>query len=322
VRNVYAESCAPLPDGCAPSGSIRAKQGGFDVSGAVNDGGNQFGTSLAALLQQDKVTSPGGPRGAPQIPQPPVTLIPPGFCWHDDHAFLPLGAQAGIPCGVHVTGGSVDPAAVARALFDHLDLPDLRIGMNPRLGMVAVPTWFWVEGYGGEVIPLTDNLVVSHEECHDVANRDAGGAAVLDDNGAPATHRECRTISDTLTVQVRAWPRAFHWTFGDGQDQMVPCHDLETCSGGVGLAFTDPHVPSPIAHAYRWSSLGANGSADAYSIGLAITFGAQYRFSINGRSQSGWLGLDDRSLGWSVLHRVQEAQAVLTRPCPVSVVRC
>jgi hypothetical protein len=207
-------------------------------------------------------------------------------------------------------------------MFDRLDLPDLRIDMNPRLGMVNVPTWFWVVGYGGDVIPLTDNLILSREECHIVAERDAGGLAVLDANGAPTTRQECHTVHDTVTVQVRAWPRSFHWTFGDNHEQIVACPDLVACTAGVGTPFTDPQSPSPIAHAYRWSSLGANGSADAYSIGLSITFGAQYRFSINGHSESGWQGLRNRDLAWSAAHRVQEAQAILVRPCPVTVLRC
>jgi hypothetical protein len=203
-------------------------------------------------------------------------------------------------------------------MFDHLDLPNLRIDMNPRLGMVAVPTWFWVDGYDGGVIPLTDNLILTHQECHDVADPGSG----TDDGGAPATRRECRTLSDTLTVQVRAWPRTFHWSFGDNYDQTVFCHDVEACGSGIGQPFVDPRQPSPIAHAYKTSSLGAGGGDDAYAVGLAITFGAQYRFSINGHSESGWQSLSDRSLGWSASHRVQEAQAILTRPCPVSVFRC
>jgi hypothetical protein len=125
-----------------------------------------------------------------------------------------------------------------------------------------------------------------------------------------------------MTVQVRAWPRAFHWSFGDNNDQTVACPDLSTCGSGIGHPFVDPREPSPIAHTYHWSSLGANGANDAYAVGLVITFGAQFRFSINGHSDSGWQSLADRSLAWSALHRVQEAQAVLTRPCPVTVVGC
>ena len=41
-------------------------------------------------------------------------------------------------------------------MFDRLELPSLRLGMNPQLGMLAVQTWFWAEGYDGNVIPLTE----------------------------------------------------------------------------------------------------------------------------------------------------------------------
>jgi hypothetical protein len=104
------------------------------------------------------------------------------------------------------------------------------------------------------------------------------------------------------------------WSFGDDKGQVVACADVAACPQGIGLPFTDVHRPSPIAHMYRWSSLGANGLADAYTIGLGVTFGAQYRFSINGHSRSGWDSLADRTLAWSASHQVQEAQAVLTRP--------
>ncbi|MBV8714294.1 MAG: hypothetical protein JOZ65_04425 [Chloroflexi bacterium] len=323
VQTGFAQACTADVTGCTASASIRAKVAPYDVQAAVYDlGGHGFQTSLGASLQQTSAGSPS--QGAARRPRSGDTeqIIPQGYCWHDDHAFLPSGARAGIPCGSSTTAGNVDPGAIARSMFDHLDLPDLRIDMNPRLGMVNVPTWFWVDGYGGDVIPLTDNLVLTHEECHAAVDRGAGGLAVLDANGAPSTHQECRTVSDTLTVQVRAWPRSIHWSFGDNHDQMVSCPDLAACSSGVGRPYTDPQSPSPIAHSYHWSSLGANGSADVYSIGLVIKFGAQYRFSIDGRSGSGWQGLADRDLSWTAVHRVQEAQAVLVKACPVSVVSC
>ena len=199
-------------------------------------------------------------------------------------------------------------------MFGDLGLPWLRLGMNPKLGMVAVPTWFWVEGYDGSVLSLGNELQVTHEECHSVAESDADGMPLLDDEGAPRTHPDCHTISDTLSVEVRAWPKTFEWSFGDKIGKTIHCPDIATCTAGIGLPFTDLRSESPIAHAYRWSSLGVNGAADAYTVGLGITFGAQYRFSTNGGSQTGWQSLGDRSLAWSADHKVQEAQAVLTRP--------
>jgi hypothetical protein len=236
------------------------------------------------------------------------------FCRRDDAPFLPAGATAGIPCDGPTRTALPDPREVARSMFDRLDLPSLRLGMNPQLGMVAVPTWFWAEGYDGNVIPLTDNLVLTHEECHRVVDTDAAGSVLLDEGGAPVSHRECRAVSDTLTVEVRAWPRAYQWMFGDEHGTRVHCPDIDACTAGLGLPYTNPRTPSPIAHAYRWTSLGKNGDADAYTIRLAITFGAQFRFSTNGASLSGWESLGDRDLAWTARHRVQEAQAVLTRP--------
>jgi hypothetical protein len=199
-------------------------------------------------------------------------------------------------------------------MFDHLDMPSLRLNMNPRRGMVAVPTWFWVEGYNGDVIPLENTLTVTHRECRWVVEGGADGFPVLDDNGAPISRRECQIISDSLTVEVRVWPKTFVWSFGDEHGQTIPCRDIAACPQGIGLPYVNARTPSPIAHTYTWSSLGANGAADAYTIGLEITFGAQHRFSTNGVSSSGWESLGDRSLGWTESHQVQEAQAVLTRP--------
>ena len=80
--------------------------------------------------------------------------------------------------------------------------------------------------------------------------------------------------------------------------------------------FVDSSHPSPIQHPYIWSSLGVNGSQDAYTVKLGITFAAQYRVTVsgNGAGTNGWRSLQERELSWTTSHRVQEAQAVLTRP--------
>jgi hypothetical protein len=130
------------------------------------------------------------------------------------------------------------------------------------------------------------------------------------------SREQCDIAIERLTVEVRAWPRQYHWSFGDTKDQMVFCQGIDACPQGLGRAYTDPHTPSPIQHAYIWTSLGKQGAADAYLIQLGITFSAQYRFSHNGQSFSGWQGLPDRELSWAASHQVQEAQAILTRPRP------
>jgi hypothetical protein len=199
-------------------------------------------------------------------------------------------------------------------MWNQMGLPALQINMNPRLGMVAVPTWFWVDGYDGNTLPLADTLLLPHEECRRVVDRDGRGDPILDGNGHPSSHRECRTLWDSLTVEVLAWPSTYSWDFGDSGGQRENCPGVAACTVGLGRAYTDPHSPSPVAHAYTWSSLGVNGDADAYTIRLGITFGAQYRFSINDAPLSGWQRLNDREVSATATHRVQEAQAVLSGP--------
>jgi hypothetical protein len=198
-----------------------------------------------------------------------------------------------------------------------MTLPDVRIGMNPRLGMVGVPTWFWVEGYDGGARVLNSSISATRQECHPTVERDARGDAVLGEDGAPATHETCHTFTDTLSVEVRAWPKQYAWDFGDAHAISVPCSDGSACPRGLGQAFSAVSGAGPgprIEHAYTWSSLARSGSLDAYSVGLGITFGAQFRFGLNSTPNSTWQTLNDRTLTWADLHQVREAQAILVRP--------
>jgi hypothetical protein len=299
---------------------MNIRVGRYQGLGEVCDLGTAgFSTGLRAAVSRpsDEVRNRGAygpPAGwVPNAGANPLDLIR-LFCRRDDYAFLPQGANGGLPCTTTTSGGSIDPGEVARDLFGRLSLPSLRLDMNPRLGLVAVPTWFWVEGYGGEVIPLSRTLTVPHERCTLDVQRDARGDAVLDAVGNPVMDRRCTTTLETIGVEVRAWPSMYHWNFGDKKDQVVVCYGSGACTAGLGRAYTDPNTPSPIQHAYRFSSLGQQGATDAYGIQLAITFSAEYRFSRNGAAVNGWQGLPNRELSWSADHKVQEAQAVLVRP--------
>jgi hypothetical protein len=180
--------------------------------------------------------------------------------------------------------------------------------------MVAVPTWFWVDGYDGATIPLVDTLLLPRKECRRVVDRDGRGDVRLDDQGHPSSHPECRVLYDSVTVEVVAWPARYMWDFGDQQGVPISCAGQTACPAGLGRPYTDPHTPSPIAHAYQWTSLGQAGAAEAYTVQLQIQFGAHYRFSVNGQAMTGWQPLPERQLAVSASHRVQEAQAVLTPP--------
>ena len=129
-------------------------------------------------------------------------------------------------------------------------------------------------------------------------------------------------LNNSIGVDVRLWPKQYVWDFGDNHGTEIACGGQGDCGGALGTPFVDLTHPSPIQHPYVWSSLRVNGVADAYTVKLGITFAADYRVSVNGRDQGGWGNLQDRQLTWTASHQVQEAQAVLTRACPVSVDHC
>ncbi|MPZ50273.1 MAG: hypothetical protein GEU75_13415 [Dehalococcoidia bacterium] len=74
---------------------------------------------------------------------------------------------------------SVDPLLLAAELLDEIPVPDIEIGANPATGMVAVPSWFWLDGYDGS--PIVESAAL------------AG-----------------------ITVEVEITPTSSRWVFGDG----------------------------------------------------------------------------------------------------------
>jgi hypothetical protein len=265
----------------------------------------------AALDMSGGDHAPGANAEHPVGPSGVFTI--PIFCRRDDYLFVPPTALGGLPCVGVPSQERFDPYPVAVQMAAQLPPPELRIGMNPTLGMVAVPTWFWVDGYDGGTLSQSETVRESHEVCHLVAVRDANGQVVLDANSRPRTRRDCTVDSSTFVVDVRLWPNRFAWDFGDDHGRSIACAGQGDCGDALGQPFVDSQHPSPVQHPYRWSSLGANGAQDAYTIRLGITFGAQYRVTVNG-SSGGWQSLPTRDLSWSASHQVQEAQAVLTRP--------
>src|SRR5712691_5987513 len=240
----------------------------------------------------------------------------PIYCRRDDYLFLPPTALGGLPCLSVPRDQGFDPYPLAVRMAAELPPPDLRIGMNPALGMVRVPTWFWVEGYDGGLLSQSESVLEAHERCSLVVIRDDHHQPVLDEDGRPRVRRECTVETTTFTVDVRLWPGRFQWDFGDNHSRAIGCPGQGDCGDALGQVFIDSSYPSPIQHPYVWSSLGVNGSEDAYTVKLGITFAAQYRVTVsgNGAGTNGWRSLPERELSWTASHRVQEAQAVLTRP--------
>ncbi len=127
-------------------------------------------------------------------------------------AWVPIDTD---PANVQVVVGPpdpIDPASVAAELRDHLPVPDMTVSVNPATGLVALPSWFWIDGYDGAPITSSDTL---------------GG----------------------ITIEVQIVPQLYTWSFGDGATMETSSpgkpypaqsdvqHSYEQSSFGAGGAF-------------------------------------------------------------------------------------
>jgi len=178
----------------------------------------------------------------------------------------------------------IDPWTVARSAESEAPLPRISLKVNPDPGRVALPSWFWLEGYNGGVISWSKTEHASHTECR------------LNE-GVP----ECQSVDDSVTVNLQATPRLYEWTFGDDVDNYARFDDAQ----GLGRAYTDPNTPSPVAHAYHMSSI--NYLQDGgYPLELRVTWAAA--FSVNG---GGSQGLPDVSQTYAARYQVRQIQSIV-----------
>src|SRR5262249_39118254 len=132
------------------------------------------GGVVVSVVAHQVVQGDSASRGAADHPLGPSGLLSvPIFCRRDDYLFLPPASLGGLPCASVPRDEHSDPYPLALRMEAELPPPDLRIGMNPARGLVAVPTWFWVEGYDGGTLSQSETVLESHEVCHYVAVRDA-----------------------------------------------------------------------------------------------------------------------------------------------------
>jgi hypothetical protein len=205
----------------------------------------------------------------------------PGPTWFTDFPritttdWTPVGAQR------------VDTGAVAGELVQEVRLPNIVVRTNPMQGVVAIPTWYWAEGYAGETLGDTRTLSTPRDECRVVEVLDADG-------GPPSESRECRTVMDTTTVAIRVEPIDYQWSFGDGSQQELRGAE------GLGTPFRGLGWPSTVQHTYDYSSFGF---ADGFPIRLSVTFAAA--FQVNGGS---WQGLGNVSRTYNGTHVVRQIE--------------
>jgi hypothetical protein len=94
--------------------------------------------------------------------------------------WIPMGTPADANVQVVFTDGDgVDPVAIALELRNHLPIPEIAIEANPSTGLVALPSWFWIDGYDGSPISSSDAL-------------------------------------SGVEVDVEIEPLSYRWSFGDG----------------------------------------------------------------------------------------------------------
>jgi len=197
------------------------------------------------------------------------------------------------PAGVPVTGWTavggwhVNTGAVAGELVQEVRLPGIVVRANPGQGVVAVPTWYWVEGYAGETLGDSRTVTNSHDECRTVLVPGPNG-------GPPIAGRECRTVTDSTTVAVRVEPTDYEWSFGDGSSYTA--QDAH----GLGTPFRGLDSPSPVQHVYEYSSFGFD---DGFPIRLVVRFAT--RFQIDGGP---WQRLSDVSRTYTGTYVVRQIE--------------
>ena len=176
-------------------------------------------------------------------------------------------------------GGSTDPREVALDALGHVPLPNAQIRVNPALGLVAMPGWFWVEGYDGSSFGTSRTVSVPPEVGPEVPT-----------SVVPAN--DSRRQGSSFSVEVRIWPTRYEWSFGDG-------------TSVVSLSLGKPYpARSDIQHTYEYSSLRfPNG----FPVWLTVDFAAEFR--VNGGAPQ---GLPTIWRTYQSAYRVQEVQPVLT----------
>jgi hypothetical protein len=167
---------------------------------------------------------------------------------------------------------------VAVQALSQISLPNLKVRVNPGLGLVAVPGWFWVEGYDGQPISTSRTVSLPPEVGSDVS---------VDD--VPAD--DSRRSQSSYTVQVSVRPSRYEWSFGDGKTETTQ---------SLGKAYPSE---SDIKHTYEFSSLKFS---EGFPIKVKVEFAAEYR--VNNGSPT---ALSPIQRTYEANYRVQEAQAIL-----------
>jgi hypothetical protein len=180
----------------------------------------------------------------------------------------------------------IDPWSLALSAESEAPAPPITLKSNPDPGMVAIPSWFWVQGYDGQVITHSKTQHASHTECRLL-------------NGVP----DCRTVDDSVTVTVHLKPVSYAWDFGDGR---AGSRRTFSPSVGLGRPYTDPLHESPVNWSYEFDS---RDFVNGFPIKLTISFAGT--FEANG---SGSQPLRPRDVTWTTGLVMRQVQTINVAP--------
>ncbi len=193
--------CRPGPDGLQVCITVPGTGG--------NSGGSQHppggGSPPPASGGQPAAGGGASPPASNGSTIPVVMGGGPGFGFGPPAGACAVAAVMGQPCAVPAPPVAdnpaapalpapvplieADPLAEAVRLCASIVLPTAQLKVNPNLGLVNVPSWFWVEGYQGQDLTASESLP-----------------------SPPYV---------PMTIAVRAYPQRFIWHFGDSDQTLI-----------------------------------------------------------------------------------------------------
>lgn len=193
----------------------------------------------------------------------------------------PISAQPSAPPDMSIPAAPirVDPKSLAQDLRAHIGLPAVQISIAPDIGLVGLPDFAWLSGYGGQDL---------------VASRTVDIPPVVGPNIplilVPAN--DPRRQGQSFTVSVKLTPTGYTWDFGDGSQAVT--------TTSLGSPYPQR---SAIQHTYQRSSLGQPGGV---AIAVTAHFAASYQVD-----SGGWQSLPPVDHTYRRTQVVQQVQTVL-----------
>jgi murein DD-endopeptidase MepM/ murein hydrolase activator NlpD len=166
----------------------------------VPDGDNHTGERLHMLRTNVPMAWEISPTGAPgPIPYNGYEFIPRQYDLADgeDSNLVVRGSRI----------NAEDPVQAADQVLANLEMPPITIRANPDLGLVNVPSWWWVEGYDGRPLSRTESVTLS------VAGGGATAESIPPDYRQPYQTAGSRHNVPWQFIAAIGWEETRHGTY-------------------------------------------------------------------------------------------------------------